>query len=301
MKKSTVILSLLAVLVLLVLGYFFYKKRYANPVSGLKPRVEVGVGKIDNITEKSVDLTLNLLVHNPLPVGLDLKGFDYLIKMNDIVVIEDRYQQPFKIESRDSSKVEIPAKFNLGDLSKESVAEANKGVDSADYHFEAKLLLAKPVLGKDMIRVVRNARLPLYRVLQIKVSGYDMEKFRLSESEIVLKIQIDNQNVFPIEFKDPYFMIDLGSQANLGEGHKPGTTVIPAKSKATYELPFKIEMGKLLKAVGQLIGQGKDLPFTLHIKSTLTSENEVFSNSPMNLIIEGELKDMEKLKKSIAN
>ncbi|PWJ54271.1 LEA14-like dessication related protein [Dyadobacter jejuensis] len=299
MKSNKIIWWIVGLVVILILAFVYYKKKYANPISGLKPRIEMGIGKINNITGKSVDLTLRLMIHNPLPVGLDVEKFDFSIHMNGVAVLEDRYGKGFKVLPRDSSMLELPSRFNLGDLAQESKDQAEKGADSADYRFEAIVTLSKPVLGKDTLHLVRNNRMPLYRVLQIKVADYDIEKFRLGDSDIRLKIQINNQNVFPVQLRDPYFVLDVGDQKRLGEGHKPGLTVIPAKSDSLYELPFEVNLGKILKTAGQLIGQGKDLPFTLYIKSTMESENEVFMGSKMNLIIDGKLKDLDKLKRSI--
>jgi archaellum component FlaG (FlaF/FlaG flagellin family) len=57
----------------------------------------------------------------------------------------------------------------------------------------------------------------------------------------------------------------------------------------------------VLKAAGQIITKGKDIPFTLYFKSKLVSENDVFKNSDVNIIVDGELKDMETVKKNLGN
>ncbi|CAG5003563.1 hypothetical protein DYBT9275_03179 [Dyadobacter sp. CECT 9275] len=290
-------------LVLLVAGgaFYFYKSKKGNPVSGLKPRVEMGIGHITNITSTTVDLSLDLLIHNPLPMGFDVKEFTYFVQMNGVTIVESEHKEPLLIKSNDSTIITLPSQLNIRKLSNEGEKEAARGEDSASYHFEGLFHLRKPFLGKDTIRLAFDKRMPLYRLPKVKILGYDMEKFRLSESEIVIKLEFTNQNPFTLQFKDPSYAVDLGKQKRLADGNSPGSTKVPGKSSEIYEIPLKINMKDLLKAAGQLIGQGKSLPFTLYFKSRLVSENDVFKNSDVNLIVDGELKDLDKVKKNLGN
>ena len=294
---------LIIVLVILVAGgaFYFYKAKNGNPVSGLKPRVEMGIGHITNITSTTVDLSLDLLVHNPLPVGFDVRDFTYFVQMNGVTIVESEHKEPLLIKSNDSTIVTLPSQLNIRKLSNEGKKEAAQGEDSANYHFEGLFHLQKPFLGKDTIRLAVDKRMPLYRLPKVKILGYDMEKFRLSKSEIVLKLEFTNQNPFALQFRDPSYAVDLGKQKRLADGKSPGSTKVPGKSTSTYEIPLEIDMKDLLKAAGQLIGQGKSLPFTLYFKSKLISENDVFKDSDVNIIVDGELKDLDKVKKNLGN
>jgi LEA14-like dessication related protein len=297
-------IAIILLVLLLVVGagwYFFkkYKSENANPVSGLKPRVEMGIGQISNITDSTIDLKLKLLVDNPLPIGLDIKDFSYFVKMNGVTIVENKYAEPLRLEARDSTILELPSQLKIKKLKAEGESEAAKGQDSADYHFEGRFHLAKPFLGKDTLVLDMDKRLPLYRLPKVEIVDYDMTKFRLSKSEVVLKLKFSNQNPFPVQFEDPSYVVDLGKQKRLAEGSVKGTTKIKGKSHEIYDIPLSIDMGKILKATGQLIAKGKSLPFTLYFKSKLVSENDVFKNSNVNVIVNGELKDVETVQKNL--
>lgn len=300
---SKLVKIILIVLVLLLAGgavwFFKYKKENENPVSGLLPKVEMGFGRISNITDSTVDLRLDLLVHNPLPLKLDIKDFNYFVQMNGVTIIENDYTKPLLIKAHDSTMVALPSQLNIKKLSTEGKSEAAKGEDSANYHFEGLFHLQKPFLGKDTIRLSMDKRLPLYQLPKVEIVGYDMEKFRLSQSEIVIKLKFSNKNQFGIQFKNPYYVVDLGKQKRLAEGHVQSITKVPAKASEMFEIPLSIDMGKLVKAAGQLIVKGKSLPFTLYFKSQLISENDVFKDSDINIIVDGELKDLDKVKKNL--
>lgn len=303
MKFSKAAIIIIVICLLIGIGtvvFFNYKKEHADPVSGLKPKVEMGIGRISNITDSTIDLSLKLLVYNPLPVGFDIKGFDYFVKMNEVTILESKYEEPLLVKKTDSSTVLLPTQLKIKKLAEEGKSEAKKGEDSANYHFEALFHLAKPFLGKDTIRLSSDKRLPLYRLPKVKLIGYDVEKFRLSKSEIVIQLEFSNQNAFPVQFKNPSYAVDLGKQKRLGAGKNPGSTKIPAKSTQIYDIPLTVDMGELLKAAGQMISKGKSLPFTLYFKSKLVSDNDIFKDSDVNIIVNGELKDLEKVKKNMS-
>lgn len=300
-KLLKVILVISALLILVGAVWFFkYKEKNENPVSGLLPKVEMGFGRISNITDSTIDLRLDLLVHNPLPLELNVKDFNYFVQMNGVTIIENDYTMPLLIKGGDSTMVALPSQLNVKKLAAEGKSEAAMGEDSADYHFEGLFHLQKPFLGKDTIRLSMKKRLPLYRLPKVEMVGYDMEKFRLSESEIVIQLKFTNNNQFGIQFKNPSYVVDLGKQKRLAEGHVETVTKVPGKSSEMFEIPLSIDMGKLLKAAGQLVVNGKALPFTLYFKSKLVSENDVLKDSDINVIVEGELKDLEKVKKNMS-
>ena len=60
-----------------------------------------------------------------------------------------------------------------------------------------------------------------------------------------------------------------------------------------------MSLGKVIKAGAQIIGKGKELPFTFYFKSKIKSESEVLNDSDINLIMDGELKDIESFQKNM--
>jgi len=298
-KTPSLILIFLAIVVVGGIGFYFYKSKNENPVSGLKPRVEFAISRIEHITDNSMDMSLKLLVHNPLPVGLTAKNFRYTVDLDGVRIIESDYAERLEVKSNDSTVVTLPTQINIKKLAGVSKAKGEAGADSADYHLTAALNLEKPFLGKDTLHFDIDKRLPLIRLPKVEMEDFDMEKFRLSKSELVIGLRLTNPNAFPIEFKDASYVFDLGKQEGLAKGVMKGVTKVKAKSTEIYEIPVQVDMGKTLKTAGQLVVKGKSLPFKMHFKCKIASENEMMKNSEMDMIMEGELKDLEKMKKSI--
>jgi LEA14-like dessication related protein len=296
-SKWLVILILIAALAFAV--WYFFKKSDPDPVTGLKPHVEMSIAHISDVTDSTIKMELKALVYNPLPVGMHLKNINYVVKMNGKTIIEDHYNKPLEVKAADSSLLTLPAKVKIRNLRVEGDEEAAKGRDSADYHFKTVLHFEKSFLGKDSLVLDLDKRLPLYRLPMIKMAGYDFKKLGLKESDIVVKIEVINLNPFSLEFQDPKYAMDLGKQKRFAEGAVTGITKVKAKSKDVYEVPLSVSLGKVLKAGAQIIGKGKELPFTFYFKSKIKSESEVLDGSDMNLIMDGELKDVEAFQKNL--
>lgn len=295
---------LLPLLLLIVGGgiiwFFLYKEKNENPVSGLKPRVEMGVGRINAFTDSTIDLTLDLMIHNPLPMEFDVREFGYLVKMDGTTVVENDYPESVTVRSRDSTVITLPSRLKIKKLTEiNKLAPADS--DSADYEFVALLGLKNPILGQDTLRLTQKRRLPRYQLPSVQVVGFDLDKFRLDQSKVVIQLSFKNNNAFPLEFKNPTYSIDLGSQTALARGGTEGITKVKGQSQEMYEVPLTISMGDLLKASGEMLFQGQSLPFTLHFSCTLASQNEMFSNSDVRLIIEGQMKDLKKIKENMSD
>ncbi|WP_373516139.1 LEA type 2 family protein [Persicitalea sp.] len=298
-KSVKTILFFIFLLLLGFVGYYFYKQKYGNPVTGLKPRLEMGVGRISNITDSTVDMTLNLLIHNPLPIGMDVENMAYTIKMNEQVIIENDYAKSLLIKPHDSITVSLDTELMLKKLVDEINQQDIQGQDSATYHFSGDFHLRKPLLGQDTLHLSMDMRMPVYHLPQVKVRGFDMEKFRLSQSDIILQLELTNDNPFPLEFKNPSYVISVGKQEKLLEGSVKGGTVVKSHSSDLYEIPITVDMGDLLKTAGQFIFKGKSLPFHLTFRCKLASDDAMINDSDLNLLVDGELKDLDKVKKLI--
>lgn len=298
-KNAKTLLIILFVLILGAAGWFLYNKQNANPISGLKPRLEMATVRVDGITDSTMDLTIDLLLHNPLPVGLDVADMAYEVRMNETVIVKDEYAKPFVVKASDSSSLNIAAQLNLKKLIAEINEQDRLGKDSADYHFEGIFHLRKPFLGKDTLRLAMDKRAFVYHLPEIKVVGFNLEKFRLSQSEVLLRLQVTNTNPFAIEFKNPTYSIDLGKQGNVLEGSNPGGTKVGKNGTETFEVPFSVDMGDMLKTGGQMLFQGNSLPFKLRFKCKLASDNEMLNNSDLNYVVEGDMEDLKELQKMI--
>lgn len=298
-KPYTLIIILVLIAAVAIGVWYFFKKSDRNPVSGLKPRVEMSIARISEVTDSTIKMELKTLVHNPLPVGMHLKNINYVVKMNGRTIVEDHYEKPLEVKAADSSLLTLPAKVKIRNLRVEGDEVAARGQDSADYHFKTILHFEKSFLGKDSLVLDVDKRLPLYRIPMIKMAGYDFKKLGLKESDIVVKVEVTNLNTFSLEFKDPVYAMDLGKQKRFAEGAVKGITKVKSKSKEIYEIPLSVSLGKVIKAGAQMIGKGKELPFTFYFKSKIMSESDVLNNSDINLIMDGELKDVEAFQKNL--
>ncbi len=300
MKKTLIIL-----LILVVLGglgwYLFqnYKSKHANPVSGLKPRVEMSLAEISSITDSTLDMSMKVLIDNPLPLGMDIKSFAYQVKVDGVPIIESDYAKPLQIEPQDSVTLDIATELKIDKFSRVGKRGEAAGQDSAMYQFQVFLKLAKPVLGHDTLRIEMEKKLPLYHLPEIEVVAIDLEKFRLKKSELNIGLRFINKNDFVFSFKNMRYSIDLGKEKTTINGQSSGVTRVPARSDKVYQIPVQVELGKMINAGTQMLFQGKNFPFTVHLRSQIVSDNEMLKNSKLSMRIKGTMEDMEAAKKIV--
>ncbi|MDQ1090215.1 LEA type 2 family protein [Siphonobacter sp. SORGH_AS_1065] len=300
MKK--VFITLVILIILAGTGWFLFKRyerKNANPVSGLKPRVEMSLAEISSITDSTMEMSMKMLIDNPLPLGMDIENFVYQVKVDGVQIIESDYMKPLKIEPRDSVTIDIPTELKIDTFSKVAKRGEAAGQDSALYQFEVFLKLAKPVLGHDTLRIEMEKRLPLYHLPEIEVVGIDLEKFKLKKSELNVDLRFINKNDFAIQFKNMRYSIDLGKEKTTINGQSPGVTRVPAKSDKVYQIPVQVELGKMISAGTQMLFQGKKFPFTVHLRSQIISDNDMLKNSKLNMRIRGNMEDMKAAKKMV--
>lgn len=300
--KNKAFLWILLLVVLGLAGWFFYQRyaeKNANPVSGLKPRVGISIAEIHSITDSKMDVNLKVLIDNPLPVGLSIQDFAYTVRVDGVKIAESDYAKPIELKAQDSSVVTVPTQIKLDAFSSIAKKGEARGQDSATYQIAALLHLAKPFLGKDTLRLEAEKRLPLFHLPEIQLVGYDVEKFRLKNTDLDLQIRFINKNDFDISFKDMTYSVDLGKEGNTIRGQSPGLTKVPARSNKVYTIPVQLTVGKMLKASVQMLFKGKDFPYALHLDCKMASSNDMLKNSQMKTVIRGNLEDIEGLKKTV--
>lgn len=289
---------LLTGLLAFVIFFFWFRAKNEDSRAGLKPKMGMAISKIDQITDSTVSMSLRLLIDNPLPAGLKIQNFSYLVKLEETEIIKSTYAEKLEVLPEDSTWVNLPVKVRIEKLTSltEKLAKLS---DSARYQFEAIINLEKPVLGQRIVQITVEKYLPLIRLPKVEIVKFDLEKIRLTNSEIVIRLKLSNPNVFDINFKDPQYTFDLGKQTDLVHGQKEGLTKIPAKDASIFEIPAGINLGKTLKTAGHLILKGKKLPFKMHFETKVMSENAVMNKAAMKIDLQGDLKDIQDLRENV--
>lgn len=130
-RKSPASQKPLACLFVLLVGFSactFFKKTVG--LVPTKPKVELESIGVKNLTWEKVQLLVGLKLQNPNSFSLDLSNLDYSVTYQEQIVAEGKYPKPFKLESDDLSRIQLPISLHAAkimELLSKNAASATEG------------------------------------------------------------------------------------------------------------------------------------------------------------------------------
>lgn len=302
MKKGWLI-----ALTLLLLGgigaYVWYNQLKSNELAengphdgSLKPRLEMGNITISGISDNQIDMTVRLLIDNPLPVGFKAKRLNYTVLMADTPIVEDSYEKAIDIKSGDSTYVTLPVKLLLDKLTTVLKTLDKKDIDSTTYTVRSTFDLDVPILGERTFKSTIEKRLPTFYLPEIKIENIELGKVGLKRTDVATKVSILNRNKFPFNFTDTHYSVLIdGKQITEGDQREP----ILIKAQATTPVVFPVTMkpGQLLSLLPDALFNKETTPYVVNFRCKIVDKDgsAAFSNSKLNTQIRGTLADFKKL------
>lgn len=302
MKRGGIIA--LALLLLGSIGaYVWYNRLKTNARAeggphddSLKPRLEMGNVNITNIDDNKIDMTVRLLIDNPLPVGFKAKRLSYTVLMANTPIVEDSYQKAIEIKSGDSTYVTLPMKVLIDKLTTVLKTLDKKDIDSTTYTVRSSFDLDVPILGDRTFKTTINKRLPTFYLPKIKIENIDFGKVGLKHTDVAAKASIFNQNKFSFNITDTHYSVMIDGK-QISEGDQPEPILIKAQATTPVVFPVTMKPGKLLSVLPDALFNKETTPYVVNFRAKLIDrENSaIFSNSKLNTQIKGTLADFKKI------
>ncbi|MGF7215139.1 LEA14-like dessication related protein [Spirosoma lacussanchae] len=301
MKRGWIIA--LGLLLLGVIGAYVWYSRLKNNAESeggaydntLKPRLEVSTLDITNIDDDVIDMTLKMLIDNPLPVGFKATGLRYTVYMAKTPIVEETYAKPIEVESGDSTFITLPMKLLNKKLMTVLKTLDEKGIDSTTYGVRATFDLDVPILGERTFTQNIEKKLPTYYIPTIKIEDIDFGKLGLKRTDVAAKVNVENRNRFPYNFTDTRYTVSIDGK-QIAEGEQPEPILIRKQAVTPVVFPVTVKPGQSLGLLPKMLFDKKDTPFlvTFHCKIIDKDGNLAFKNSQFNTTIRGTLADFKK-------
>lgn len=301
MKKGWLI-----ALVLLLIGfagaYIWYQqldnkaKAEGGPNDNtLKPRLEMSNVTITNISDEAIDLKLNLLIDNPLPVAFTALQLDYSLSIAGQEVMKDAYKKPISIKSGDSTVVTLPVKL-LGQKFVNVLKELEaKGIDSTDYTVRNSFALDVPILGEKTFVITIVKKLPTLYIPKVTVEAIDLGRVGLQRTDVAAKVNILNKNKFPINLTDVRYTVKIDGKL-INEGVQTDPILIKKQATTPVVFPVTMKPGKALSILPKALFDKKDTPYEVDFTAKILDkgDNPMIDQSKIASKITGTLADFKK-------
>lgn len=301
MKRGWIIVGLL--LLLGFAGAFIWHNRLKTEAASekgaydgtLKPRLEISTLEVNDIDDEQIQLTVKLLIDNPLPVGFKANRLRYTVYMAKTPIIEEEYAKPIQIEPGDSTLVVLPMRLLMDKLKTVLNTLHEKGVDSTTYGIRAAFDLDVPILGERTFTQTLEEKRPTYYIPRLKIEDIDFGKVGLKQTEIAAKVSIENRNKYPYNFTDTRYTVSIDGK-EIAEGAQPEPIFIKKQATTPVVFPVMVKPGQTLGLLPKMLFDKKNTPFVVkfHCKIIDKEGNLAFKNSQFNTVIRGTLADFKR-------
>ncbi|WP_080054765.1 LEA type 2 family protein [Spirosoma aerolatum] len=304
MKKGWII-ALVVVLLLVAGGYIWYTRLRHEAASEkgaydntLKPRLELTRFDITNISDDAVDLTMYMLIDNPLPVGFKAHQLDYTVFIANTPVVEDAYKKPIDLKAGDSTLIKLPVKLMVKTATSVLKTLEQKGIDSTTYKVKSSFALDIPILGEKTFTTTLERRLPTFFIPKIKIEDIDFGTLGLKRTDVAAKVAVTNKNRFPMNITDAHYTVTINGK-QIAEGDQPEPILIKAQATTPVIFPVTARPGKTLSVLPKMLFDKKDTPYEVTFRCKLIDRRNdpMLQHSKFASTIRGTLDDFKKLKK----
>lgn len=244
------------------------------------PRLELSTMRIDALTADKTDLTMSMLIHNPLPFNLRADSLQYRIYISGVEVIRSSYAQSLDILRWDSTAVSLPVTAYNDKLFTVLDNAEKQGKDSLEYRMET--YFGTQLLGHRDFHMDISTRQPTIYIPKVKMTKIEYDSLNGEGVNLYLKTQIYNRNEIPFELKNLTYRVAIADNSWV-KGAKEGVIKIDSAATTPLTLPLRISFKQIGKSLGPLIKKGKDTPFKVEATFQLVSDNNALRDSKVTI------------------
>lgn len=295
MKKT-----ILVILVLLLVGagiyaWLQYRQSQEEPYGTfLVPRLEWSRFVFKEIGPDKTTLDFEMIIDNPMPVGFTIDSFTYEVSIADYAVFRSTYPKTIDFEGNDSNFIMLPITMYMDTLTYVLDSLKMSGTDSTMYGVKGYFYAEIPLLDERKFEYDQEVKAPLYKMPVTRIKDWHLKDLDLGETELVFDLEIQNYNVFPYEFKNIEYEIDLGNNM-VFDGALMDKVMVGARDTSLISMPVHIDNSELLDAAWEYIKKGDDIRYDFWSRMEQVGKSNAIKDSPMILRARGRLSEVKDL------
>jgi LEA14-like dessication related protein len=254
----------------------------------LAPSVSVASLNISEIDKDRVKIDSKINISNPLPVDISAKRMNYIIYIDSIKVIEDAYEKPISIRSKDSTVIDLPMELLAKPMAQVLKYFDDNKIDSAVYAIKASFEVDVPVAGEKKFTMNMSKKLPALRIPKIEVKDVDLHALALKSKGVDMTVQVFNPNRFPLKIDNGAFSFTMQDALKMN-GVLEKIIDIPAKGSQDVSMHAEVTDGNMLKSGWKMLTDKKDTHFNYKFTGKIVSDNPMLKDSKMATNVNGTL------------
>jgi LEA14-like dessication related protein len=229
-------------------------------IQTVQPQLELKKVYVTGITFEAIDLAADIGIHNPNPVGINLVGFDYELKINATSFLKGQQEKGAKIAALGDSDLQIPVKLNYKNIY--NTFKTLQDQDKAAYELGCGVSFNLPGLGKLRLPLSTQGDLPMVKLPDVTVRNLKLDKLNLTGAKMELELGLKNSNPFVLLLNriDYEFAINGKTWAS---GIGKNVTQVTSKGETALTLPLTLDFTQIGQTVAQLLTGKEPLQYQL--------------------------------------
>ena len=251
-----------------------------------RPTARVVSGEITSLSFDRAELTFDVEVANPNPVGMRLAGIDYELFFDESSFLRGATEEEIEIAANGTSTVRIPVGVGYTELI-ESVRSLSDRRETA-YRLAAGVSVDVPALGRVRLPVERSGTIPVVRPPRVRVRELSLEGLSLSGADLRLRLGVTNPNAFGLSLQTLDYALRINGEL-WGSARISEAAELSEGGEREITLPITLDFGAMGRSVRDLIlGRANvayNLSGTLEVGTTL----EMLDTADLPLSLDGEI------------
>ncbi|MCM8857076.1 MAG: LEA type 2 family protein [Candidatus Thiodiazotropha sp.] len=268
-------LILIAVYSLMLIQGCSSMEQVGQIMKGQKPTAKVTGVKVTSLDFDGVELAFDVNVTNPNPVGIDLAGLDYDLKLLGDSFVKGKQPMALSVAANGTSQVKLPMRLGFRQLM--SSYKKLQHASQAAYQLDLGLGFNIPVLGKMKLPVSYQGEFPIPKIPDIKVKNLDIQKLTLNNAKLLLQIEVDNPNNFSLLLDQLNYNLKLNG-FNVGNGLLSQSVAIKQDGRGVINLPLSVNIMQAGMGLYSALLGNDGLKYELNGSMAATSSNSILSD-----------------------
>lgn len=229
-------------------------EQVSQALEGQKPSAVVQGLRLTGLDRDGVDLTFDVQVDNPNPVGISLAGLDYDLKLLGSSFLTGEQPGGMKLAARGSSQVQVPVRLGFQQLL--DTYRQLKGAKEVAYELDLGMGFEVPLLGQVRVPVNYRGEVPIPEMPSVSLRSLDVQQLTLSGASLLMQLEVDNPNRFSLLLDKLNYQLKLNGY-DVGGGVVDKAVEVGQDGRGVISLPLSLDFAKAgMGLYSALMGKG---------------------------------------------
>ncbi len=252
-----------------------------------RPKVSVADQRLTHLDFQRVNLAFDIQVDNPNPIGIQLAGLDYDLKLAGQSFATGNQGKQMQLKASGSSKFELPLSMSFQEIY-QGISKL-KGKDEVPYELSTGLMIDVPLLGKLRYPVTTSGTLPLPKLPKVSLKTLTLESLSFSGANLALKLQVDNPNGFGVALDRLQYDFTVNGKRWLNGARSSLGNIAQNKSNE-ITLPITLNFMEMGSGLYSLLKSDQKLNYSLDGKLDATGGHPLIGSFKMPISHSGQVK-----------